>query len=117
MNAPYTIFVCQQHRPPTDREGCCRARGGAELLAAFEAAINVAGLQDQVTVRASGCLDRCPAGPVALVLPGAGRAKPPAGLARLFSRGVAYGRLVPRDVGQIVREHLVAGQPVARCRI
>jgi (2Fe-2S) ferredoxin len=117
MNTPCTVFVCQHHRSPSEREGCCRARGGAELLAAFQAAVVEAGLQAHVTVRASGCLDRCPDGPVAWVVPGAGRAKPPAGLARLLTRGVAYGRLVPRDVGQILREHLLEGIPVARCRI
>lgn len=117
MNDGYTIFVCQKHRPPTEREGCCLARGGPELLAAFEAAVAAAGLEASVAVRPSGCLDHCPDGPAVLVVPGHGRTKAPTGFARLFSRGVAYGRLVPRDAGAIVREHLVGRVPVARCKL
>ena len=43
--------------------------------------------------------------------------RPPGKLARLWTRGVRYGRLVPRDAAQIVREHLAGGVPVARCRV
>ncbi len=116
MKPEFTVFVCQNVRPVSHREGCCHARGGPELLAAFRAGVSAAGLDDRVDVRPSGCLDACPHGPVAVVYEGRGLATPPGKLARLWTRGVWYGGLVPRDVAAIVERHLAGGEPVARCR-
>lgn len=109
MKPEYTVFVCQNVRPASHREGCCHARGGPEVLAAFRERVAAAGLTAWVDLRPSGCLDACPHGPVAVVYEGRGMSKPPGKLARLWKRGVRYGGLVPRDVAAIVDLHLGAG--------
>jgi len=60
-----------------------------------------AGLKHKVRANDSGCLDQCEHGPVVVVYPEA----------------VWYGNVHPRDVTQIVQEHIVGGSPVERLRL
>ncbi|MBD2437175.1 (2Fe-2S) ferredoxin domain-containing protein [Nostoc sp. FACHB-110] len=55
-----TILVCQKSD--------CWKRGGKEVCQAFEAALSDRGLEDQVTIKGTGCMKNCKAGPN-LVMP------------------------------------------------
>jgi len=92
------IFFCLNERK--NSEACC-ARHNAQ--AAFEhckAQVKAAGLAGpgQVRVNKAGCLDRCAAGPVAVVYP----------------EGVWYTYVDNSDVDEIVESHLKRGQVVQR---
>jgi len=92
------IFFCLNERP--DGQSCCAQH---DALAAFErckAQVKAAGLAGpgQVRVNKAGCLDRCAAGPVAVVYPEA----------------VWYTYVDASDVDEIVESHLKRGQVVQR---
>lgn len=55
-----TILVCQKSD--------CMKRGGKGLCQALEAALSDRGLEDQVTIKGTGCMKNCKAGPN-LVMP------------------------------------------------
>lgn len=103
MPIPYThhIFVCQNKQPENHPSGCCLRKGSAEVLAALKEAVAKAGLAKEVRVNKAGCLGQCAQGISVVVYPEA----------------VWYGRVTLADVDEIVREHLVNGQPVERLRI
>ncbi|MGH1394991.1 MAG: (2Fe-2S) ferredoxin domain-containing protein [Trichormus sp.] len=50
-----TILMCQKSD--------CMKRGGKSLCQALEAALSDRGLEDQVTIKATGCMKNCKAGP------------------------------------------------------
>ncbi len=56
------------------------------------------GLRDQVKINVSGCLGMCHKGPILVVNPGY----------------ILYGNLRSDDIQEIVEQHLINGQPVAR---
>lgn len=56
-----TILVCQKSD--------CMKRGGKAVCQALEAALSNRGLEDQVTIKGTGCMKNCKAGPN-LVMPG-----------------------------------------------
>jgi NADH:ubiquinone oxidoreductase subunit E len=55
-----TILLCQKSD--------CMKRGGKEVCQALEAALSDRGLEDQVTIKGTGCMKNCKAGPN-LVMP------------------------------------------------
>lgn len=92
------IFFCINERPNGD--ACCAQH---DALAAFErckSLVKAAGLAGpgQVRVNKAGCLDRCAAGPVAVVYPEA----------------VWYSYVDTSDIDEIVESHLKNGQVVQR---
>ncbi|APW48053.1 (2Fe-2S) ferredoxin domain-containing protein [Rhodoferax antarcticus] len=92
------IFFCTNERQ--NGEACCAQR---DALAAFERCklqIKAAALSGpgQVRVSKAGCLDRCTAGPVAVVYPEA----------------VWYSYVDASDIDEIVESHLKNGQVVER---
>ena len=92
------IFFCTNERQNGD--ACCAQH---DALAAFErckAQVKAAGLAGpgQVRVNKAGCLDRCAAGPVAVVYPEA----------------VWYSYVDASDIDEIVESHLKNGQVVDR---
>jgi len=92
------IFFCTNER--TNGEACCAQH---DALAAFEhckTQVKAAGLSGpgQVRVNKAGCLDRCAAGPVAVVYPEA----------------IWYSYLDNSDIDEIVESHLKNGQVVQR---
>jgi (2Fe-2S) ferredoxin len=95
------LFVCTNERPAGHPRGCCRSKGAEELLQAFKAEAARAGLGSQVRAQKAGCLDVCEYGASAVVYPD----------------NVWYGAVTPADVAEIVKSHLVEGQPVERLRI
>lgn len=96
------IFFCTNRRELGGRE-CCAAKGSEAMrdLAKRRAkALGIAG-PGGVRVNASGCLDRCSEGPVAVVYPEA----------------VWYTYVDEADIEEIVVEHLMNGRPVDRLKI
>jgi (2Fe-2S) ferredoxin len=92
------IFFCLNQR--ANGEACCadhNARAGFERCKAQVKAQGLAG-PGKVRVNKAGCLDRCAAGPVAVVYPEA----------------VWYTFVDQQDIDEIVESHLKNGQVVER---
>jgi (2Fe-2S) ferredoxin/SAM-dependent methyltransferase len=92
----YHVLACDQRKP--DGLPCCAARGSAAVLDALRREIGAAGLADTVQLTTTSSLGLCERGPNLVVYPD----------------GTWYSGVTPADVPEIVREHLVAGRPVAR---
>ena len=92
------IFFCINQR--TNGENCCADHGAQEAFAHCKALVKQRGLAGpgKIRVNKSGCLDRCAAGPVAVVYPD----------------GVWYSYVDLQDIEEIVESHLVRGQIVER---
>jgi (2Fe-2S) ferredoxin len=94
------IFFCLNERP--DGQPCCARQGAQEAFDHCKALVKQAGLAGpgKVRVNKAGCLDRCAAGPVAVVYP----------------EGVWYSYVDATDIAEIVESHLRNGQVVERLR-
>jgi len=76
----------------------CRSAGALEVHARLAAAVDAAGLPDEVALTETGCMGPCARGPVVHVLPD----------------DVLYTEVRPEDAEEIVREHLVEDRVVGR---
>jgi len=94
------IFFCLNER--ANGEACCAQQGAQEAFDRCKAQVKAAGLAGpgKVRVNKAGCLDRCAAGPVAVVYP----------------EGVWYSYVDAADIDEIVESHLKNGQVVERLR-
>ena len=92
------IFFCLNHR--SSGEDCCAKPGAEEGFNRCKSQVKAAGLNGpgQVRVNKAGCLDRCAAGPVAVVYP----------------EGVWYTFVDAADIDEIVESHLKNGRVVER---
>ena len=92
------IFFCLNERK--NGEACCAQHKAQEGFDRCKALVRDAGLSGpgQVRVNKSGCLDRCAAGPVAVVYP----------------EGVWYTFVDASDIDEIVESHLKHGKVVER---
>jgi (2Fe-2S) ferredoxin len=92
------IFFCLNQRD--NGEACCAQRDAQAAFDRCKALVKAAGLAGpgQVRVNKAGCLDRCAAGPVAVVYPEA----------------VWYSFVDTSDIDEIVESHLKNGQVVQR---
>ena len=95
------IFFCLNERK--NGEECCAQHRAQEGFERCKLQIKAAGLAGpgQVRVNKAGCLDRCAAGPVAVVYPEA----------------VWYTYVDDTDIDEIVESHLKNGTVVERLRI
>lgn len=93
------VFVCTNQKP--EGKPCCGDERGLALMESLRNMVKEQGLQKEIRVQKSGCLDCCSQGPAMVVYP----------------EGVFYGGVQPEDLGQIFEEHLLADQVVARLRI
>lgn len=95
------IFFCLNER--TSGEQCCAHQGAQAGFERCKLQIKAAGLSGagQVRVNKAGCLDRCAAGPVAVVYPEA----------------VWYTFVDASDIDEIVESHLKNGKVVERLRV
>jgi (2Fe-2S) ferredoxin len=95
------IFFCLNQR--SKGEACCADHRAQEAYDRCKSQVKAAGLSGpgQVRVNKAGCLDRCAAGPVAVVYPEA----------------VWYSYLDASDIDEIVESHLKNGQVVERLLI
>ncbi|MGE5591765.1 MAG: NADH-quinone oxidoreductase subunit NuoF [Bacillota bacterium] len=76
----------------------CQAGKSAGTRAALEAAIREHGLADRVRVVQVGCFGFCRMGPVVMVEPG----------------GTFYCQVTSKDAAEIIRDHILGGEPVQR---
>ena len=92
------IFFCLNQRENGD--SCCGQQGAQAAFDHCKSEVKAAGLAGPggVRVNKAGCLDRCAAGPVAVVYP----------------EGVWYSFVDKADVAEIVESHLKNGQIVER---
>lgn len=95
------IFFCLNERH--SGEDSCAQQGAQQGFDRCKQQIKAAGLSGpgQVRVNKAGCLDRCAAGPVAVVYPEA----------------VWYSYVDEHDIDEIVESHLKNGQVVERLLI
>ena len=94
------IFFCVNERK--NGQECCAQHDAYQAFEHCKSQVKAAGLAGpgQVRVNRAGCLDRCAAGPVAVVYP----------------EGVWYSYLDNADIDEIVQSHLKNGQVVERLR-
>jgi (2Fe-2S) ferredoxin len=92
------IFFCLNQRE--NGEDCCARHDAQAAFDRCKSQVKAAGLSGpgQVRVNKAGCLDRCAAGPVAVVYPEA----------------VWYSYVDASDIDEIVESHLKNGQVVQR---
>ncbi|MBU3739247.1 MAG: (2Fe-2S) ferredoxin domain-containing protein [Rhodoferax sp.] len=92
------IFFCLNQR--TSGEDCCAQHAAQQAFDHCKARVKALGLAGpgQVRVNKAGCLDRCAAGPVAVVYPEA----------------VWYSYVDVQDIDEIVDSHLLHGRVVQR---
>lgn len=92
------IFFCLNERK--NGENCCAQHHAQEGFDRCKQRVREAGLDGvgKVRVNKSGCLDRCAAGPVAVVYP----------------EGVWYSYVDQSDIDEIVDSHLKNGKVVER---
>lgn len=95
------IFFCLNER--SSGQECCSAHRAQDAFDHCKNLVKAAGLSGpgQVRVNKAGCLDRCAAGPVAVVYPEA----------------VWYTYVDNHDIDEIVESHLKNGQVVTRLLI
>ena len=95
------IFFCTNSRD----EGPCCAEHGSKALRDYAKQrvkdLGIRGGEGGMRVNASGCLNRCHEGPVAVVYP----------------EGVWYTYADKRDIDEIIDEHIVKGRVVERLQI
>lgn len=94
------IFFCLNERK--NGEACCAQHHAQEGFDRCKQRVKEAGLSGvgNVRVNKAGCLDRCAAGPVAVVYP----------------EGVWYSYVDEQDIDEIVESHLKNGMVVERLR-
>ena len=92
------IFFCLNERK--NGEACCAQHNAQAAFDRCKAAVKAEGLAGAggVRVNKAGCLDRCAAGPVAVVYP----------------EGVWYSYVDDADIDEIVQSHLKEGRVVER---
>lgn len=95
------VFFCLNER--SNGEACCAQHKAQEAFDRCKSQVKAAGLAGpgQVRVNKAGCLDRCAAGPVAVVYP----------------EGVWYSYVDSADIDEIVESHLKNGKVVERLRV
>ena len=95
------VFICMNERDESAARPSCGPAGGKRLKGLFKDAVKEAGLKHRVRANEAGCLDQCEHGPTVVIYPEA----------------VWYGFVQPKDVPEIVTEHLIGGRPVERLRL
>jgi len=96
------IFMCQNVR--TDGRECCNGDGrAAELRDYAKDRVREWGLKKPggLRVNKAGCMDRCGEGPCMVIYP----------------EGVWYRYETEEDIDEILFEHVMNGEPVARLRL
>ena len=93
MTKEYIITIC-------DGTGCIQ-KGNAAIRKALEQQLKEHNLTNDVRITLSGCLGMCEKGPIVVINPGY----------------TIYGNVTAADIPEIVEEHLVKGQPLARLAI
>ncbi len=92
------VFVCVNQRPEGHPRGSCSMRGSHDTITRFAELLESEGLTDRIRLCQSGCLGPCFEGPIVAVFPD----------------NVWYREVTPKGAEEIVKEHLMGGNPVER---
>ena len=92
------LFICTNQRVAGHPRGCCAAKGGMEIRAAFVRGLADRGLKGKVRANKSGCLDACEMGATVVVYP----------------QGVWYLGVTLNDVDKIIEQSIMAENVVDR---
>lgn len=65
----FHVFVCQNARADGHPRGCCQSRGSEAVFQHLKSRIRELGLNKEIRINKSGCLDRCEEGPVLVIYP------------------------------------------------
>jgi (2Fe-2S) ferredoxin len=95
------VFVCTNERPPGHPRGCCKEKKSEEIVQAFKQELAKAGIAKEVRAQKAGCLDVCEFGAAIVIYPD----------------NVWYGNVKIEDIPEIVKSHILGGQPVDRLKI
>jgi (2Fe-2S) ferredoxin len=87
------IFVCCNHREPSNPRGCCDPNQAEALRNQFKVELKKRGLSGEVRANKAGCLDQCEHGPNLVIYP----------------QGIWYGGVRLEDVSRIIEETIVKG--------
>jgi (2Fe-2S) ferredoxin len=92
------VLVCINERDPSADRPSCRNEGSKKLREELKDAVKNAGLKGKIRVLEVSCMDQCEHAAVCTVYPD----------------NVWYSFVKPKDVQEIVDQHLVGGKPVER---
>ena len=95
------IFICENVRPEGHPRGCCSEKGSVKLRQLFKDRIKQLGINSEVRVNASGCLDACEFG-ISMVI---------------YPEEIWYGNVKPEDLEEIIQNHILNDQSVERLMI
>lgn len=102
MNKPQKhILVCTSSRINGQSKGFCQSKAGGEILENFLEEIRERDLGADVFVSNTGCFSLCEKGPIVVVYP----------------ENVWYGGVSPKDVEEIMDEHIEGGKVVKRLEL
>lgn len=92
------IFVCENVRPQNHPRGCCSEKGSVQLRDYLKKRIKELGINSDIRINSSGCLDACEFGPSLVVYP----------------EQIWYGSVSMEDAEEIIQNHLIQNHPVER---
>ena len=95
------IFVCSSSRMTGQMKGGCIQQESASIINLFIEEVQERGLDGDVMVTNTGCLQICDKGPIVIVYPD----------------NVWYGKVSPDDVEEIMDSHIEGGEVVKRLEI
>jgi (2Fe-2S) ferredoxin len=95
------IFVCENVRPQNHPRGCCSEKGSVQLRDYIKKRIKELGINSDIRVNSSGCLDACEFGASIVIYP----------------EQIWYGGVSIEDVEEIIQNHLIKNNPVERLLI
>lgn len=100
MPKPTYLIVCNSLSPKQTDVGCCGDKGASSLIGELRVAIQELGLEAELIVRESPCMNLCATGISLKVLPG----------------NICYGRLKSEDISDLLT-HLINGQVLDRLKV
>jgi (2Fe-2S) ferredoxin len=95
------VFICENKRAEGHPKGCCFEKGSPLVITAFKKKLKELGLNSNIRINSSGCLDACEFG-VSMVV---------------YHEQIWYGGVTVEDVDEIVEEHFLNDKPVQRLTI
>lgn len=95
------IFICENRRPEGHPRGCCSEKNSPAIKELLKKRIKELGLNTDVRVNTSGCLDACEHGVTIVVYP----------------EQIWYGKVTVDDVDEIIQQHIINNLPVERLKI
>ncbi|MEE9542792.1 MAG: (2Fe-2S) ferredoxin domain-containing protein [Thermodesulfobacteriota bacterium] len=95
------VSVCGNQRPVGHPRGSCAEKGSREVLMKFAELMDSQGLLGKTVLVQTTCVGPCFEGPLVSVQPD----------------DTWYKQVSANDVEEIVKDHLIGGGPVERCRL